>query len=100
MKKPEIFFRPIAGSAPLAIYWYDGPYGDAVESDNEEGVGFFSPTGDLLAVQFDDVKEKKDHQFLEFSSTRVEIGVTNGKVQCKLIKNWENLKTNSRRKSA
>jgi hypothetical protein len=34
MKKPRIVFRHFAGSGPLSIYWYDGPYGDAVEVIN------------------------------------------------------------------
>lgn len=81
MKKPEIFFRPIDGSAPLSVYFYDGPYGDAIEAINEEGVGFFSATGDLLAVQFDDISEVKDHKILEFKGgLKVEVNVKNKKI--------------------
>lgn len=80
MKKTEVFFRPIEGSAPLSIYWYPGPYGDAIEANNESGVGFFSATGELLGVIFDDVKEKRDDQVLEFDRYRVEVSVRNGKV--------------------
>ena len=79
-KKPEIFYRPIDGSAPLSIYWYEGPEGDAVEANNEDGVGFFGPSGELLGVIFDDVEEKKDHQFLEFDRYRVEVAVNKGKI--------------------
>ena len=79
-KKPELYYNPIDGSAPLAIYWYDGPKGDAVEANNVDGVGFFGPTGELLGVIFDDVKEKKDRQKLEFDRYRVEIEINNGNV--------------------
>ncbi len=99
MKNPEIFFRPLDGSAPLSIYWYPGPYGNAIEADNEDGVGFFSATGELLAVQFDDVDEKKDDQFLVFSNIRVDLAVRNGRVSCHLKKNWENLGLESRKKT-
>ena len=41
MKTPEVFFNPISGSGPVAIYFQDGPYGDAKEANNEIGIGFF-----------------------------------------------------------
>lgn len=58
MKKEKISFRVIGDSGPLMISWYDGPKGNAVEAKNEIGVRFFSSTGELLAVEFDDVKEE------------------------------------------
>lgn len=79
-KKPEVYYNPIDGSAPLSIYWYEGPKGDAVEANNEDGVGFFSPTGELLGVIFDDVSEKKDRQVLKFDRYQVAISVSQGKV--------------------
>jgi hypothetical protein len=81
-KSNSIFFKPIGGSAPLSIYYYEmaGNLGDATEANNENGVGWFSPNGELLAVQFDDVEEKKDHQLLEFNRYRVEVFVNKGKV--------------------
>ena len=99
-KKPEVFYRPIDGSAPLSIYWYEGPKGDAVEANNEDGVGFFGTSGELLGVIFDDVSEKKDDQFLEFLNSRVEISVKNGKVFFKLIKKLENLGTKPNKRTA
>jgi hypothetical protein len=83
-KKPEVHYNPIAGSAPLSISWFDGPKGDAVEAKNEIGVGFFSPSGDLLMIEFDDVEEKKDQQHLEFDRYRAEIIVNKGKVDYSL----------------
>ena len=79
-KKPELFYRSIDGSAPLSIYWYEGPKGDAVEANNEDGVGFFGPSRELLGVIFDDVEEGNDHQVLEFDRYRVEVFVRKGKV--------------------
>jgi hypothetical protein len=85
MKKPTIFYRPVGGSAPLSVYWYEqGALGDAVEALNETGVGWFSPNGELLAVQFDDVREAKDHQILEFTGYRVEIAMKQGKAAVKV----------------
>lgn len=80
-KSRSIFFKPIGGSAPLSIYYYEsGNLGDAVEANNEIGVGWFSPNGEILAVQFDDVEEKNDHQVLEFDRYCVEVTVKNGKI--------------------
>jgi hypothetical protein len=91
-KKPEVFYRPIDGSAPLSIYWYEGPKGDAVEANNEDGVGFFGPSGELLGVIFDDVSEKKDSQTLLFDHYRVNIEVNKGKVSYS-VHEVENRKT-------
>jgi hypothetical protein len=80
MKKPKIFFNPIAGSSILSITWFPGPLGDAVEAKVGAGVGFFAHNGDLLSVQFDDVEESHDHQILEFDRHRVEVTVNKGKI--------------------
>ncbi len=81
MKKETIFFNPIGGSAPLSIYFYEvGTLGDAIESLNENGVGWFAPNGELLAVQFDNVEEKNDAQVLDFDAYKVEVRVKQGKV--------------------
>jgi hypothetical protein len=84
-KKTNIFFSPRDGSAPLAISWYSGPKGDAVEANNEIGIGFFGSHGELLMVEFDDVNEKKDHQVLEFDRYRVEVTVNKGKISHTLM---------------
>jgi len=81
MKNPKLSFRVIGTSGPLSLSWFPGPMGDAVEAENEIGVGFFSPNGELLSVEFDDVEEKEDHQFLQFQEYRVEIWVKSGKVK-------------------
>ncbi len=81
MKKPSISFRHFAGSGPLSIYWYPGPYGDAVEARSGAGVGWFAPNGELLGVEFDDVTFAHDHQTLVFTNGEsVEVDVTRGKV--------------------
>jgi len=80
MKKNKVSFRVIGDSGPLSISWFDGPKGDAVEAKNGIGVGFFSTTGELLMVEFDDVDEDKDQQHLEFDRHRVDVSVNKGKV--------------------
>jgi hypothetical protein len=94
MNKAKISFRVIGDSGPVTISWFDGPKGNAVEAKNGIGVGFFSPSGDLLCVEFDDVDEKKDHQVLEFDHYRVDVEVNNGKVAYAV----EELKVRSRRR--
>ncbi|MCX6990018.1 MAG: hypothetical protein NTX49_02975 [Chlamydiae bacterium] len=80
MKKGKIFFHPMDGSATLSISWTSGAKGDAVEATKGSGVGFFSDTGDLLGVNFDEVTSSQDHQSLEFNQYVVEISVKNGNV--------------------
>ena len=80
MKKGKIFFHPIDGSASLTVSWSSGPKGDAIEAKKGAGVGFFSDTGDLLCVIFDEVQAVQDHQTLEFSHYVVKIIVKYGKV--------------------
>jgi len=86
-KKVKIFFSTIEGSGPLAIYWKSGPYGDAVEATEGDGVYWTSANGDLLGVQFDDVNEKKDDQTLLLSKGHeVCVSVRKGKVEYKVKK--------------
>ena len=85
MSKPKVSFRVIGESGPLSITWSPGPLGDAVEDRNGIGVGFFSPTKELLSVEFDDVNSKDDHQVLEFGRFKIEINVKSGKVSHHLI---------------
>ncbi len=94
MKTPEIFFNPICGSGPAAIYFHEGPYGDAIESNNEIGIGFFSRSGELLAVEFDEVIAIKDTQILEFNSAIVKIVAKQSKISCTvtLVKKKNNKK--------
>lgn len=80
MRKGKIFFHPIEGSGALTISWTSGPKGDAVEAKKGSGVGFFSDSGVLLSVIFDEVQSSQDRQSLEFKRYRVEIVVKNGKV--------------------
>jgi len=83
--KPKVFFKPIEGSGPLSIDWHQGGKGDAVEAINELGVGFFSPSGELLGVIFDDVDEQNDQQVLKFkNSLVVELKIKNSKIDFKL----------------
>ena len=86
LKKPKIFFNPIAGSSILSITWYSGPLGDAIESNNEIGIGYFGHNGDLLSVQFDDVDAENDEQVLEFDYYKVECKIKKGKVSFNLVK--------------
>ncbi|HLE11035.1 MAG: hypothetical protein A2504_01950 [Bdellovibrionales bacterium RIFOXYD12_FULL_39_22] len=86
MKKEKISFRIIGETGPLMISWYDGPKGDAVEANNEIGVGFFSTTGELLAVEFDDVNKNADSQFLEFDQLRIDLKVKKGEISYSITK--------------
>jgi hypothetical protein len=80
MKKGKVFFHPIEGSGVLTISWTSGPKGDAVEAKKGSGVGFFSDSGKLLCVIFDEVQASHDQQTLEFDLYRVEIAVKKNKV--------------------
>jgi len=60
------------------------PLGDATQASSGEGVGFFSPTGDIQGVTFDDVCERSDNQVLEFDGYRLEVSVRRGKVSYQL----------------
>ncbi|MCX6125304.1 MAG: hypothetical protein NTV34_11255 [Proteobacteria bacterium] len=85
--KPKIFFNPIEGSAPLSINWYPGPYGDAHEAKEGNGVYFASPNGELLAVQFDDVEAKQDQQVLTTKiGVRVSVTVKAGKTSIRVTR--------------
>ena len=80
MKKGTVFFHPIEGSGSLTISWSSGPKGDAVEARKGSGVGFFSDSGELLCVIFDEIQASQDEQSLEFSRYSVGVLVKNGKV--------------------
>jgi len=80
MKKGKVFFHPIEGSGSLTISWSTEPKGDAIEATNGSGVGFFSNSGELLCVIFDEVQSAEDKQTLEFNHIVIEIIVKNGKV--------------------
>jgi hypothetical protein len=87
MKKPTISFRHFGGSGPLSVYWHAGPYGDAEEAARGSGVGWFTPTGEVLGVEFDDVLCKQDKQRLEFGNgVVVRVHVQRGKVRVELDK--------------
>lgn len=80
--KYDVFFENRGGEGPLSLYFAAGPYGNAVESSDGGGVGFFSETGTLLAVQFDRVISAMDHQRLGFQNgIWVEISMKQGKVK-------------------
>lgn len=84
MKWGEVFFNPIEGSGQLSISWSSDPKGAALEAKKGNGVGFFTPDGDLLGVIFDDVSEEEDHQVLEFKKYKIEICVKDGVVRHKV----------------
>jgi hypothetical protein len=80
MRKGTVFFHPIEGSGSLTISWTSGPKGDAVEAKKGSGVGFFSDSGALLCVIFDEIQASQDQQTLEFNRYRIELFVKNSKV--------------------
>lgn len=85
MKKAKITFLPIDRTGALHLDFQRGPFGDAVEAKKGDGVGFFSQSGDLQGVTFDDVDEEQDRQVLEFDRHRVEVSVNKGKISYSLI---------------
>lgn len=80
MKKGKVFFHPIEGTGSLSISWSSDPKGDAQEAKNGYGVGFFSDSGTLLGVIFDEVQSDEDQQILVFENFQIEIVVKDGKV--------------------
>lgn len=79
-RNPEISHRSFGGSGPLSIYWAKPPYGYAKDCVKGRGVCWESDDGVLLAVEFDDVADSSDSQFLVTSNgTRVDITTKNGK---------------------
>lgn len=87
MKTPSVSFRIIGNSGPLSLYWSEGPFGDAVESREGNGVVWLSGSGELLAAEFDDVNKTQDHQTLTSpEGTIIEVTVKTGKVKYHLLK--------------
>ncbi len=80
MKKGKVLFHPIDGSGALTISWSSDPKGNAIEAEKGSGVGFFSETGDLFCVIFDEVKSDNDHQVLEFERFNIETIIKHGKI--------------------
>jgi hypothetical protein len=85
MKKAKITFLPIDGSGAVHIDFAKGPFGDATESKNGIGVGFFDSHDRLLGVTFDDVCVDQDHQILDFGSIKIELKSKKGKISFKMI---------------
>ncbi|MCP4159026.1 MAG: hypothetical protein GY760_03035 [Deltaproteobacteria bacterium] len=81
MSKEKIFYNPIDGSAPLSIYWFDGAKGDAIEANIGDGVGFFSPSQDMLGVIFDDVLIDDEQELFFLNGGKVKIKTSSGKVE-------------------
>lgn len=98
MKKGTIFFHPIEGSGPLTISWSSRPKGDAVEAKKGFGVGFFSETGTLLCVIFDDVLSDIDHQSLEFESMTIDLSIKKGIATYTITQTGPSMPTRRRRK--
>jgi len=99
--KGKVFFHPIDGSGALTISWSSIPKGDAIEPKKGSGVGFFSESGDLLCVIFDEVRSDDAHQILEFDKAHIEITVIDGKVEHKVTQSKPTMhirKRNSNRK--
>ena len=65
MTKPTVSFRHFSGSGPLSVYWHQGPYGDATEAIAGKGVAWLAHNGQLLGVEFDDVRWDGDDQVIE-----------------------------------
>lgn len=80
-KYPEYYFENDGGEGPLYIYFEDGDYGNAIDDGTGAGAGFFDDQGRMIAVLFDRVSDKNDHQTVKFKNGQfVEIRVSKGKV--------------------
>jgi hypothetical protein len=80
-KKPKISL-PSHPEGLLGIYWTPGPYGLALESSKDLGIGFFSADNQLLAVEFFDVAVKSDGQVLSFKNgVSVSLSIKNKKIE-------------------
>ena len=87
MKQPVISFRVIGKSGPLSFYWSGGPYGDALESKEGNGVIWLSGNGELLGVEFDDVNKENDHQRISIpGGNSMEVDVKGGTINFALKK--------------
>ena len=85
MKRPTISFRHFSGSGPLSAYWHGGPYGDATEAIAGAGVAWLAPNGELLGVEFDDVRWAADDQTLELpNGEEVSVRVRHGRVSVRV----------------
>ena len=98
MKSPTISFRVIGNSGLLSVSWSEGPFGNAVECKNGKGVVWLSSTGELLAVEFDDVQKDNDCQKLTApDGTVIELTVKNNKVNFEIFKKQSNKLSSDRR---
>lgn len=85
MKKAKITYIPIDGTGVLHLDFQQGPFADATEARKGDGIGFFSASGELQGVTFDDVDQEKDQQVLEFERYRIEASVNKGKISYAVI---------------
>ena len=81
MIKAKVFYRPVEGSSSLSIYWFDGAKGDAIEAKSGDGVGFFSPSQEMLDVIFDDVAINDEQELFFLSGAKVRAKVISGEVE-------------------
>ena len=96
--KPIISFRVIGSSGPLSIYWSEGPFGNAIESKEGNGVVWLSAKGELLGAEFDDIKKDNDHQRISIpDGTVIEVEITNGIVKF-ITKNTRTANVQAQRK--
>ena len=80
MKKAKVSFFPIDETGVLHLDFAKGPFGEAVEALEGDGVGFFDALNGLLGVTFDDVAIDGDRQALVFKNISVEIRSRKGKI--------------------
>ena len=98
MKSPSISYRVIGNSGPLSLTLSEGPFGNAVESKQGNGVVWLSSIGELLAVEFDDVQKDNDYQKLTApDGTVIELTVKKSKVSYEVIRKPTNVLSSNRR---
>lgn len=91
-KLQKIFYNPIGGSAPLGVYWSQGPYGHAHEAIQGHGVYFLDKNNTLIGALFDDVDSLADEQTLVVDEKRqVKVKTTSGKVKVLLGSKDQNI---------
>ena len=86
-EKMEISHRSFGGSGPLSVYWTQPPYGYAKDCASGNGVCWMSASGELLAVEFNDVADDGDSQQLEIpGGWAVAVETKKGKASVKVTK--------------
>jgi len=84
--KPKIHFDKDEEGGLIGVYFYEGPYGPAVEADEGNGVLFVAPNGEILGAIFDWVALDDKQTLTAKTGDCVEVVTHKGKVTARLVK--------------